>query len=449
MPDEGLATLLAVLSIFRTPLTKPGYAKFLVLAAGWILTQAPLHAVTEALVVTGVSGVRHWEAYHRFFSRGTWDPDRLGWYLFCELKKLVPDGALRLVIDDTLCSKKGANVFGIGSHIDPVRSTKRHKSFCFGHVWVVLGLMVRVPFSDRLWTLPLLFRLYRTRRTAQEDYSKKTELAREMLLVLLSWIEPREGQPHPFRVSVALDQGYAVSTVLHGLQERVTFFGAMRADAALTSPVIHDLTPSKKRKGTRLPTPKQLAEDESTPWSCVHATIYGRLQPVMYKALTAQWYSVCGEATLSIVIVHCPSGALPVRVFFSTNPFESVRMVLENYSYRWTIEWCFRNMKQLMGLSDSQAWKEESVRRVAPWIGLLYSALVLWFVRIHPTELAALPVRPWYVTKTGLCFADILRAARRALTGVDILAIAENMGTLPRARRAEPEEAQLPLPFAA
>jgi hypothetical protein len=213
--------------------------------------------------------------------------------------------------------------------------------------------------------------------------------------------------------------------------------------------VIHDLTPSKKRKGARLPTPKQMAEDESTPWSCVHATIYGRLQPVMSKALTAQWYTVCGEATLSIVIVHCPSGALPVRVFFSTNPFESVRMVLEKYSCRWTIEWCFRNMKQLMGLGDSQAWKEESARRVAPWVGLLYSSLVLWFVRVHPTELAALPVRPWYVTKTGLCFADILRAARRASTGVDILAIAENVGTLPRARRAEPEGAQLPLQFAA
>jgi hypothetical protein len=126
-----------------------------------------------------------------------------------------------------------------------------------------------------------------------------------------------------------------------------------------------------------------------------------------------------------------------------------VRMVLEKYSCRWTIEWCFRNMKQLMGLGDSQAWKEESARRVAPWVGLLYSSLVLWFVRVHPTELAALPVRPWYVTKTGLCFADILRAARRASTGVDILAIAENVGTLPRARRAEPEGAQLPLQFAA
>ena len=37
------------------------------------------------------------------------------------------------------------------------------------------------------------------------------------------------------------------------------------------------------------------------------------------------------------------------------------------------------------------------------------------------SKLAALPVRPWYTHKRGLCFADILRTARRAMVRVDIL----------------------------
>jgi len=50
-------------------------------------------------------------------------------------------------------------VFGIGSHLDAVRSTKRQKIFSFGHRWVVLAVLVSVPFSPRSWALPVLFRL--------------------------------------------------------------------------------------------------------------------------------------------------------------------------------------------------------------------------------------------------------------------------------------------------
>jgi predicted metal-binding membrane protein len=58
-------------------------------------------------------------------------------------------------------------VFGIGTHLDAVRSTRRHRVFCFGHCWVVLTVLVRVPFSRRTWALPVLFRLYRNARSAR------------------------------------------------------------------------------------------------------------------------------------------------------------------------------------------------------------------------------------------------------------------------------------------
>jgi hypothetical protein len=76
-------------------------------------------------------------------------------------------GAVRIVFDDTLAPKKGAHVFGIGSHLDAVRSTKRQKIFCFGHRWGVLAVLVSVPFSTRTWALPVLFRLYRTQKDCE------------------------------------------------------------------------------------------------------------------------------------------------------------------------------------------------------------------------------------------------------------------------------------------
>lgn len=56
--------------------------------------------------------------------------------------------------------------------------------------------------------------------------------------------------------------------------------------------------------------------------------------------------------------------------------------------------------------------------RTAPWVGLLTGVLVVWFWRVWQSDVVRLPVRPWYPHKEGLCLADVVRAARRTLSGV-------------------------------
>ena len=73
MPDPIFVSFLCVLEAFRIPLTQPSFANMRIVACGWILTQGQ-HAVTEALVMTGVAGRRHHEAFHRFF----WLSERFG-----------------------------------------------------------------------------------------------------------------------------------------------------------------------------------------------------------------------------------------------------------------------------------------------------------------------------------------------------------------------------------
>src|SRR5437763_2037417 len=164
MAQDVLRTLMDLWEVFRPALTRPGFANLIVVAAGWIQTSGP-HAVTQALVATGVAGRRHHEAFHRFFSRGTWSPDELGRLLFEFLLKLLPRAsAIRIVLDDTVAPKKGPHVFGIGTHLDAVRSSKKRRVFVFGHCWVVLAVLVQVPFSRRAWALPLLLRLYRNEK---------------------------------------------------------------------------------------------------------------------------------------------------------------------------------------------------------------------------------------------------------------------------------------------
>jgi len=88
-------------------------------------------------------------------------------------------------------------------------------------------------------------------------------------------------------------------------------------------------------------------------------------------------------------------------------------------SRRWSIEILFRELKQLFGFADSTARKKAAVLRVAPFVGLRQTTLVLWCSSsADALKLAALPPRPWYRHKRNLAAADLLRAARRA-TGHD------------------------------
>lgn len=402
---------------FRPSLTRPGFLNLAVVLTGWVLTEG-VHAVTAALVAADVARRRHWEAYHRFFSRGAWRPDTLGEQLFRRIvgRERV---AIRIVVDDTLAVKKGPQIFGLGNHLDPVRSTKRQKVFSFGHCWVVLTVLITVPFSRRSWALPVLFRLYRNVKDCERrgvPHRKKTELAREMLDLVVAWSEGR-------RIELAADSAYCNDTLAHGAAGNLFFFGSMRPDAVLTSmPARSTARGRPPKRGLVIRKPEKLARDGRTAWSTVEASLYGRKVRVRYKEVSAQWYRAMGTRLLRVVVVECTTGRFPHRVFFSSDASLSVASILETYSGRWGIEVFFRDAKQHLGFADSQARKEAAVLRMAPMVGLLYSTLVLWFAEgAYATPLAVPPVRPWYRHKQGLAFTDVLRAAQRALAGSDVL----------------------------
>lgn len=404
---------------FRPALTRPSFIRLVILLSGWVLTEG-VHAVTAALVATDVARRRHWAAFHRFLSRGSWSVDALGEQVLRRLLVMQP-GTVHLVVDDTLATKKGPKIFGLGNHLDPVHSTRRQKIFVFGHCWVVVAVLVRVPFSQRPWALPVLFRLYRNIKDCERRrirHRKKTELAREMLDLVIAWSGDR-------RLEIAADGAYCNDTLSRGAPANVFFFGSMRPDAVLTTlpmPHHHGYGGRRRKRGDVLRKPEKLARDGRTAWSVGHAVLYGKLTRVRYKSIDAQWYRAMGTRLLRIVVVECTSGQLPFRVFFASDPTLSVEAVLETYAGRWGIEVFFRDAKQHLGFADSQARTELAVLRTAPLVGLLYSTLVIWFAAdAYGSSIAALPCRPWYTHKRGLAFVDVLRAAQRALMRSDVL----------------------------
>lgn len=449
LAHAGLRTLLVVLESLQIGLTAPGWRNMVLLFAGWLRT-TDTHSVTEALVVSGVAGKRHHEAFHRFFSRGTWNPDYLGKQLFeLLLKMLAADAPIRAVIDDTLAPKKGPHVFGIGSHLDAVRSTKRQRIFCFGHCWVVVAVLVDVPFSRRPFALPLLLRLYRNKTECerkQQTYRKKTELARELIDVLASWCGPR-------RIELSMDSAYCNDTVMNRLPEQIAVYGAMRPDAVLTdapTPRNGGRAGRTRLRGDVLRKPEALARDGRTQWQSCKANLYGKTRDLQFKTCVAQWYRACGTRMLRVVVVKVDTGQLGLRVFFCTDLTVGIPALLEGYAGRWSIEVCFRELKQLLGFADSSARKQAAVERTAPFVALTYSVIVLWGLRSRQAILlASPPLRPWYSHKHGLCFADLLRAARRATAVLPILDRTAAFGNLRNQPVPPPARSQQRFRFAA
>lgn len=446
MGNDMLRALLAVLEALRPALTRPGFSNMLVVFSGWVLTSGT-HAITQALVAAKVAGRRHHETFHRFFSRGAWCADELGRLLFLGIVQLLPpDVPIRVVLDDTVTAHKGPHVFGIGSHVDAVRSTRRRKVFVFGHCWVVLAVLVPVPFSPRLWAVPILLRLCRNEKECKrkgEKHVKKTELARQMLDKLVGWLGER-------RIEVAADEAFSNCTVMKGLPSSVTLFGTMRLDAVLTalpSPEMKQPNGRPRVKGAALPRPRELASDDSVPWRRTTAVLYGKTRSIYYKMIDAQWYRAAGGQLLRIIVVRCDSGSIPFRAFFSTNPLVTVSCLLTRYGWRWNIEVLFRELKQLLGFGHSSSRKRAAVERIAPFVALSYSILVLWAwtaatrcrttrarssctARLPSLFTALLPVRPWYRHKAHLSFADILRAAQHTLSEIDVLDLVPDLANL-------------------
>lgn len=430
MAHELASTLLDWLRTIAPAFTKPGFGNALVIILGWIQICGG-HAVTGALVATGVAGRRHHAAYHRFFTRGAWSPDAVGQLLFAGvLKFLAKNAVLDLVLDDTMAPHRGPKMFGVSAHLDAVRSTKKHRVFAFGHVWVTLSVVLKLPFSRRPWALPVLFRLYRTKKDCARrrgTYKTKTELGREMLGVLASWLGDRHAR-------VAFDGAYSNSTVIRGLPAAIQVVGAMRPDAVLTSvPAAHSGRGRRRVRGELLPSPGQLFKRTSMPWQRCTAVLYGRKQTVHYKTIDAQWYRVTGPALVRVVVVRVDHGKCDYRVFFSTDLSLTVVEILESYAGRWATEVCYRDLKQEFGFADSQARKRAAVERTAPLVGCAYTAVVLWFADgAYKSPLAAPPTRPWYRTKRGHSLADILACTRRILAGVDVLDPRRSIDELPK-----------------
>ena len=407
-----VASFVSVLQAFSGCFTAPSMTSFVTLMAGWVL-DLRRHTVTGVIRAAGAVRHKHISSYHRFFSRARWTTDEVGLTLAqLVIKTLLPEGVIRLVVDDTLGRHTGKRIAAASMHRDPLLSTGRRPFFHWGHIWVVLA--IEVELFDKSWALPVLFRLHRSEKRCKAEkrpYRKLTEQARELVELLARRYPDR-------RFELLGDAAYTNASLIKERPSNVTVIGRGRLDAALYAPAPARRPGQKGRtrvRGQRLASPARRAQRKDARWRRVQVTVYGRPVTLRVLVMDALWYVAAGSERLRLVVVRDFPGHEKDDVFVSTDPTLSTRHIIESFSKRWSLEVTFHEAKGKLGFEDPQNRTERAVERTAPLALISYTLTVLWHVQHGQRSRAAqLPALPWYQHKAGTTFSDMLATLRRA-----------------------------------
>jgi hypothetical protein len=405
--DQLIPTLATLVEPLRGCFHPQVFQTFQALLAGWIVCQGP-RTLSEVWIATGLAARRHHDTAYAVFRSACWEWDDLGIVLATlVLTHLVPGGVVWVVVDDTLCHKRGAKVAFGGIFLDAVLSSRKHKTLRFGLNWVVLGVAVPLPFrDDRYFCLPVLWRCYR--KKGQAGHRSRTQLAAEMAHHLAEVLPDRT-------FWLVGDSAYINSELIQGRPANLQVLGPLRWDAALYQrPGPYGGKGRPPKKGRRLPTPQAMIEDP--------ATYPARLRTIRFpkaeRRLRVQvvrdilWYTGCGGDPVMIVLVRDPLGQWRDEALVATDPTVSAVFVIQGYCRRWSIELAFFDSKQYLGLHDPRVWSARSVERAHPMAWFVGTLTVLWYAAGGHAGAQVERDRPWYARKVVPTFSDMLGALR-------------------------------------
>ena len=431
------SSLDALLFLFAGAFSAPTFQTFRMLVVGFICRVGE-HSVCGMLQAVRLERVWHHSRGHAFFAERKWCPDELGLLLLAfVVATFVPkDATIRVAVDDSLFGRTGKRVYGAAWQYDGSAPSGQGPKIGYGNNWVILTLIVRLPFMARAVSLPVLQRLWqpdpqakargkrsgeRGRREPNPDYPSKPELAREMLDLVAPLFPERE-------IELVGDSAYATKA-MRGLPERVAVASRLKSNAALYAPKPPRTgkrgQPAKK--GKRLPKLQAIADDTATSWEQVEVSRGGKRHKTLVHCFEALFYDVWGERPVRVVLVRdlkCKGGYNIALV--SMNMRATPAQIIEFYDERWSIEVCIEDAKQITGVGEARNRVQQAVERTVPFGLLCQSLVICWYALCGRAEADVKHRRrrsPWYLTKRFPSFQDMLSSLRRATIATQYLPV--------------------------
>jgi hypothetical protein len=266
--------------------------------------------------------------------------------------------------------------------------------------------------------LPFLTCLAPSERFYKEKtraHKKLTDWGRQMVMQLRRWLPERQ-------LVVVADSSFAAILWLFQLSQlpgKICLIVRFRMDAALYEPAPKQRRPSQRgrtrKKGQRLPTLEQVAQNAKTKWQRV--TIpdwYGEGRRIVeIVSNTAVWYH-SGQPPLPIrwVLIRDPKGKFKTQALLSTDLNVKPVQMIKWFVLRWRLEVTFHEMREHLGMETQRQWSDRAILRTTPALLALFSLVTL--IAHQHAKHRKLPIRQaaWY-HKTQPTFSDALALVRR------------------------------------
>ena len=405
-----------VFVVFVPCFTAPTLERFIVLSLAAIVTTGS-HTVSNLLRTVGSLANGHPGSYHHLFSGRRWFSWRLARSQATLLvERFVPTGTIHLVGDDTVFAHPGPKVYGKGRHRDAVRSSHSYTAFHYGHKWVVLALLVKVPFSRRAWALPILVALYRTKEWNTE-FGKKhrtpAELMEGLIAIVMRWFPQR-------RLHFVVDGGFATQRLAKFAshhQKQLTLTSRFYPDAALYEPA-----PIRRRcqlgrpriMGAKLPRPEEVVAGSKARQRLAVSWYGGEKRQIETVSGTGLWYRA-GHGLVKIrwVFVHDMTGTHRDEYFFTTDTRLNAKAVVEGYTGRWNIETTFQELRANLKIGSTRCRTKNSVLTSVPCLFGLYSTVVVLYTQINSHGDRKFAIN--WPGKTDVTFSDAIAVVRREI----------------------------------
>lgn len=411
--------IIQVLLHFRPAFTRPTWDKALVLVVGTILARGR-RTVTAALKQMGLHNNADFTLFHQVLNRASWSCLTLSRLLLQLLVStfVQAGGTAEIVIDETLERRWGRKISKRGHYRDNLRSSKEQSVSTSGLRWVVMMLVVQLPWTHREWALPFFSVLATTPKVSEQlgkPHKTVAQIAAQMVIAVRRWLPGIE-------MTLVGDSAYSVVELgLCCAKYDVNLIAPLRFDARLFAPAPPRKPGTNGRprvKGEELPKLSKVLEDPTTEWLRVQVKWYDGTQQNMEVASgTAVWYKG-GLPVLPVrwVLTRDPQGTREPKAYFSTDQSQSAMEVVGSFIKRWTIEVTFEESRAHLGVETQRQWSDLAIERSTPCLLGMFSLVALLGQALHPDGKVPVQRTAWY-DKSEATFSDVLAQVRRHLWG--------------------------------
>jgi len=344
----------------------------------------------------------------------------------------LSDGRLLVALDDFTNPKTGRKIFGC-SHVFDHAAKANQSKYPWAQNVVVVGLLKCI--KGRWACLPLAHRFYLPKKAIEAKldnmkisgkeplFQTKLDQAAEMLIQLAIHFVGVD-------ITVVCDSWFGNNGLFKPLRKHlgasVHLLSRLRSNT-----VLYTMAPNGKSKkrgrplkyGLRLGSCAEMAAKFISHASTHHVFLYGK-----YRDVNAF------SRTVMLKTLKCPVRVVWVFrktqwvALFSTDMDLSIEQIIEYYGARWKIESGFKEIKQDIGSSKSQARNAHAVINHINFS--MMAATITW---IYATRLENIPDRRHKVKgRNSFAFSDLRHIIAKAALSDDFNVVCNKKQKLPR-----------------